>query len=238
MDNFTEFPLAYTIRRSLKARYLRIQLTHGKPVEMIYPRRSSRREAIQFLHSKLDWIMQQTAYLNSLNQAETIIPPPRINLPCINQSWDISHRITNQQRARIAVSHNHLTITTPNNCQKQAVDTLKRWLKRTAEQHLTPILNRLSEDTGLHYHNVKWRCQKTRWGSCNQNQVINLNTKLLFLNEEQVRYVLCHELCHTVHMRHDKHFWSLLSQHIPNAKTIDRELYQYPYAKLQWLHTT
>ncbi len=68
------------------------------------------------------------------------------------------------------------------------------------------------------------RSQRTRWASCSAQKNVNLNLKLLFLPEDLVRYVLVHELCHTVHFDHSPEFWGLLSSLIPHCREMQREL--------------
>jgi predicted metal-dependent hydrolase len=42
--------------------------------------------------------------------------------------------------------------------------------------------------------------------------VIGLNAKLLFLPPKLMRYVLRHELCHTLERNHNSRFWTHLRQ--------------------------
>jgi predicted metal-dependent hydrolase len=229
----------YTIRRSLRARSMRIQLTKGKPIEVVYPRHSSKKAALAFLHSKVAWIAAQQAYIDSLNQVHTLKLPRLIELPCLQKTFTIQHVLEpDKKKPSITERQGTLVIKTPQASDAQAITTLKRWLKRTAESELTPWLQAISHKTDLSYTSLTWRCQKTRWGSCNQNRAINLNIKLLFLKKEQAQYVMYHELCHTRHMHHNREFWSLLTHFIGNAKVIDRELYHYPFHHLNWLHAT
>ena len=62
--------------------------------------------------------------------------------------------------------------------------------------------------------------QRTRWGSCTRQGRVSLNCKLLFLNREQVRYVMGHELCHTLELNHSVRFWALLRQFEPRADAL------------------
>jgi len=82
----------------------------------------------------------------------------------------------------------------------------------------------VSQEVNLPFKNVSIRGQKTRWGSCSSDQSISLNCKLLFLPSPVVRYVLIHELCHTVHMNHSAAFWALVGCFEPNYRQLDRNL--------------
>jgi predicted metal-dependent hydrolase len=81
-----------------------------------------------------------------------------------------------------------------------------------------PWLDELSDQTGLFYGNVSVRGQRTRWASCSSKGNINLNYRLLFLSPDVVRYILNHELCHTVHLNHSRVFWSRLASLEPDYK--------------------
>ncbi len=87
---------------------------------------------------------------------------------------------------------------------------LRRWLARRAKAILGNWIESLAEETGLTYESLTIKSQRTRWGSCSERGVISLNCKLLFLRRELVRYVLIHELCHTVEHRHSTRFWALV----------------------------
>jgi hypothetical protein len=80
------------------------------------------------------------------------------------------------------------------------------------------------------------RGQRTRWGSCSGRGTISLNWHLLFLTPEQVRYVLLHELCHTVELNHSPRFWRLLQQHQPDSEVL-RQVMRRAWQDLPaWLH--
>ena len=65
--------------------------------------------------------------------------------------------------------------------------------------------------------------------------IICLNYKLLFLPPQITRYVLIHELCHTVHMNHSKEFWQLVKKNDPLYKQWDHDLKNANQYIPQWL---
>lgn len=103
---------------------------------------------------------------------------------------------------------------------------LKWWLQAQGRLHLVPWLAKLSQETGLPFRTTQIRRQKTRWGSCSSRGTISLNCKLLFLPPHLVRYIMVHELCHTVHLNHSASFWTFLATFEPNCRALDREMKQ------------
>lgn len=101
---------------------------------------------------------------------------------------------------------------------------LGRWLARRAAALLVPLLEAAADEEGLMFSSVAVRGQRTRWGSCSRRSAINLNRHLLFLPPELVRYVLVHELCHTVRPDHSRRFWEEVLRREPGAVRLRKEL--------------
>jgi len=49
----------------------------------------------------------------------------------------------------------------------------------------------------------------------------------MFLPEELVRYLMIHELSHTVHLNHSRAFWSLVGRWAPHYQRYEKQLNQY-----------
>ena len=65
---------------------------------------------------------------------------------------------------------------------------------------------------------------KTRWGVCNKNNSITLNSDLIKYGYEQIDYVIIHELSHFIHFNHSKDFWNLVNKYCKNYKEIRKSL--------------
>lgn len=92
-----------------------------------------------------------------------------------------------------------------------------QYLKQTAMLHFEPWLFRLSKQVNLPIKSLRVRYMKTRWGSCDREGNICLNTELLFLHPELVEHIMLHEICHTKYMSHGPRFWGLLRRVDPNC---------------------
>lgn len=98
---------------------------------------------------------------------------------------------------------------------------LRGWVRDEAARWLVPELDGMAERLGLRFSAVRFRFQKSRWGSCSVKGNINLNACLLFLPERLARYIVLHELCHLRQMNHGEAFWKLVFAADPDALAKD-----------------
>jgi predicted metal-dependent hydrolase len=66
-------------------------------------------------------------------------------------------------------------------------------------EELFPLAEKLATKHRLGLGGLLVKSQRTRWASFSAQKNLSLNTKLLFLSPELVRYAMIHELCHTTH---------------------------------------
>ena len=97
-----------------------------------------------------------------------------------------------------------------------------------ARARLVERLHTLSRKTGLTCGKVAVKNMKSRWGSCSAKNNISLNLQLIRLPAELIDYVILHELVHTRIRNHSPAFWDQLDELMGEAKTLDRQLNQYP----------
>lgn len=114
------------------------------------------------------------------------------------------------------------------NVQTVLTDLLGRALTHEAKRVLPGKLHELALLHGFAYSGVSITKTKSCWGSCSINRKIRLSRSLMFLPDHLIRYVLLHELCHTVEMSHNDRFWRLMNKTTANeAKALRQELKQY-----------
>lgn len=60
---------------------------------------------------------------------------------------------------------------------------------------------------------ISVKFMRSRWGSCSMSGSISLAAPLLFTTPAILRYVIIHELAHTVHPDHSARFWKAVETH-------------------------
>ncbi|MDD2484664.1 MAG: M48 family metallopeptidase [Eubacteriales bacterium] len=57
-----------------------------------------------------------------------------------------------------------------------------------------------------------------RWASCNTDRVLVFHYRLAMAPKPIIDYVVVHELCHLLHMNHDRSFWRSVGSVLPDYK--------------------
>ena len=206
----------YRIVLSKRAKYVRIKLSSHGDLSVVAPCGVQTRHAHEFLLSRADWVEK---HLKDLPEKKPAQCPDELTLQLLNERWTIDYirteapdiRLQESAQGRLSILGN----TTDPGLVRQVI---LMWCKQKAGKILNPMLQQCAEKYGFHYRRLSIRAQKTRWGSCSSQKNINLNCKLLFFPEHIVRYVMIHELCHTIEMNHSARFWSLVEECDPDYK--------------------
>ena len=111
---------------------------------------------------------------------------------------------------------------------KEYVDNaIKQLFKNHTEALILERLPYWSKKTNLKYNVVKVRDATTRYGSCMPTKRnLYFSSRLIMLPKNVADAIIVHELCHLKFKNHNKDFYSLVEQYIPNYKEIDKWLKQ------------
>ena len=220
--------LHYEIRPSAKAKSLRLKMTAREGLTVIAPKGLSERQIVELVAGKRKWIsdhLDQFDEVRHLLGKQEPARPEAFDLPALAESWRVEYWQTKSKTvgARTDQPGRVLVYGAVNDCERCNA-ALRRWLARRAKEALAPWLETLSADSGLRFSRISIKNQRTRWGSCSTVGVISLNAKLLFINPALVRYVLIHELCHTLERNHSSRFWAHLRQFEPQTDLLHGQM--------------
>ena len=107
------------------------------------------------------------------------------------------------------------------------IPTQEKWLKYIAGVYIRPRVAELSEKLLLPFNRLFIRSQKRKWGNCSADKNISINWRIIKAPSFVMDYVITHELCHTVIMKHTVKFETLLNSHYPDYKQAQGWLEKY-----------
>ena len=97
-------------------------------------------------------------------------------------------------------------------------ELMTSWYQQEAWDHLTMRVAEFGNLMGVKPRQLKLSDAKRRWGSCSAKQSINLNWRLIMLDDSLIDYVVVHELAHLVELNHSSGFWRVVEGVIPDHR--------------------
>jgi len=142
------------------------------------------------------------------------------------------HLITDTSRKvnRIEIQQKAIRITLNTTLSSAELHALLRSkLARHFQPTLVDFVQKLNKQTvnSPRLAHIRFRQQRSRWGSCSVIGNINISSRLLFLPQELLGYVCLHELCHLKEMNHSGRYWALVKKFMPEYEKYRKELKSY-----------
>lgn len=97
-------------------------------------------------------------------------------------------------------------------------------MKSELEQKIFPRVEEWSSRTGLKCEGIRITSARQRFGSCSATNRLCFSVFLALASEEEIDYVILHELCHTVEHNHSTHFYELVARFMPDWKSREKNL--------------
>ncbi len=104
---------------------------------------------------------------------------------------------------------------------------IDHFYKTKAKMVIPSLVEKWAQKMRLYPTNITFRKTKRQWGSCSTKNTISFNTMIMKLPQHVIEYIIVHELAHIKHKHHQKAFWELVSEYLPNYKALVAELKTY-----------
>ena len=217
----------YTIRVSARSRRVWLKVTPSDGLYVVIPKGFDPSQVPALVAEKSAWIQKALLKTRSDSRPAPVAGlPAALSLRVVDEYWNVEFRASGKTPKLIVDEEKHLLMLRPEKPgDSGAHDILRSFLRARAKKALTEQTYTLAEELGFRINRVTIRNQRSRWGSCSSKRNISLNLKLLFVEPEQLRYVLVHELCHTKQMNHSPKFWRLVERFEPDAQRLRKSLH-------------
>ncbi|MDR1448505.1 MAG: M48 family metallopeptidase [Candidatus Ancillula sp.] len=152
----------------------------------------------------------------------------------------IQFKVVKNLRMKILAETGQLLLTVPVGTSHAVIEKFisshTSWIDRQLEKiALRPTIDRINneelltsceqlmqywqEKLGVEVNRTRLRKMKTRWGVCNINtHIITINSELTKYPEQCLEYVIVHELTHLRVAAHNKEFWAIVENFLPDYK--------------------
>jgi predicted metal-dependent hydrolase len=207
--------LPYRVRRSDRARRVRVLVDPHSGVEVVLPRRSPASAAPAAVAELRPWIEDRLAAAQAVR---AIVAARGDTVPYLGAELALA-----RQPGRTRAHRRGDELLVP---QDPAIarDAVERWYRRAAREEIAPRLDDAVAALGTRYTKLTIRNQRTRWGSCTSAGALSFNWRLLLAPEPVLDYVVWHEACHLRVMDHSPRFWALVRTHCPDYQVHRRWL--------------
>lgn len=101
---------------------------------------------------------------------------------------------------------------------------IKSFYKKSGRKYIQGRLNYYQNHIKIKYKSMEIESLDKRWGSCNSKKHLTFHFKLMMLPKDIIDYVVVHELCHLIHMNHDRSYWRLVGKIYPDYKKAEKYL--------------
>ena len=219
----------FGVRHSPRAKNLRLKVTREAGLLVVVPKGYDEKKIPALLKQKRIWIADALRRVGEtrrfLEPQPVVHLPDTVQLVALGETWPVMYREGESHTGiRLRADKGILVVSGSDLKRDAVIGKLKDWLRTKVREGLFPLAEKLAGKHHLKLGGLMVKSQRTRWASCSAQRNLALNTKLLFLSPDLVRYAMIHELCHTVHMNHGPEFWRLVAAHEPSYKALDQTL--------------
>ena len=196
--------IEYTVRRSTRAKRVRVNVRAHTTVEVVLPAHAPERAAAAAVRELAPWIERRLsegrrALARVAERAGTV---PYLGTPLVLVP----------ESGRIRAHRRGEKLFVPEGDHRPAVERLYR---RLARDEVAARLDAAVASIGASYGGLSIRSQSTRWASCSSTGAMSFNWRLMLAPEPVLDYVVWHEVCHLDVRDHSPRFWGLLESRFP-----------------------
>ena len=221
------------LHRRARRASISIYLYPHKPIKVMAAKGTAQSVIEAFLLSKKDWIEKNLSKFADHPKPEEKKFQSNEVFPFYGKDLKLKPVITLNKKKFISATDEHLLLHIPRNDWSASVlwqehpDALKEirlFYKREAIRELSMRTKFWASQMQLFPKQLRFREQRTRWGSCSSRGMINLNWRLIVFDKAIIDYVIVHELAHLKEMNHSSRFWDLVEKYLPDYDLTMREL--------------
>jgi len=210
--------ITYTVKRSDRAKNLRLQVAAETGLEVIAPKKFDLGDLKDILRNKQNWILDKLDHFARMVENRLTQQQDNRRVLYRGREFEVEIIVAPGAARTVEVEEGKLVVIMPEGAEGEAGAVLERWFRAMARLLIHQRLRVVNDRLNLSFNRVFIKGQKTRWGSCSQQGNLNFNWRLVMAPLPVLDYVVVHELMHLIEPNHSKRFWALVEGECPNYK--------------------
>ncbi|GAA3919759.1 SprT family zinc-dependent metalloprotease [Litoribacillus peritrichatus] len=196
-----------TIGLYVSSNGLEVRAPHHTPSDFIQ----------SFVNSKKDWAKNKLVELQ-VKQHQKFKLEDKEPITILGETYTLKFIYASSSGCFIDESSKQLVFKLTRDDTALIQKTFASFLTKLAKATIPRLVEQVSKPKGLNNRisDIKFRRTKTKWGHCTSDGVLQFNWLIMMAPLNVVRYLVCHEVAHLVHMNHSKAFWDLVAELDPD----------------------
>jgi predicted metal-dependent hydrolase len=219
-------PLDYTLRRSRRARRLRVVVDPAQGVVVTIPARGAIRHVEEFLREREEWVRRhvraQARQRAGLAARRPFGPNGRLLFRGELHRLRVDHAARGARKSRVlrvsGESGEEILLLMAAGDRRTPAAVLETWLREQAASEIDVEIALHASALGVKPVAVTIRDQKTRWGSASRKGRLSFSWRLILAPPAAMETVVVHELAHLRVFGHGPGFWSIVASRRPDHR--------------------
>ena len=211
--------IPYRVVRNPRARRTIISLAEDG-VRLTVPKREALRDAVDFLESHGGWVLDEYRKMIARRERLSRQIESGDGIPYLGYHYPLVIVEGRDKRTTIEFTGKRFIARlsdSENGESRERIirSNLQSWYRTAARRIITQRANLIAGVIGVSFGRITIRDQKTLWGSCSNKRTLSFNWRLVLIPLDMLDYIIVHELCHLVCLRHSERFWKLVEKWVP-----------------------
>ncbi len=187
-------------------------------IEVRVPKETPENSIIQLIEGKWDWLQRTRKEMiaRTAGKKEKVYENGEVfQYLGDNYSIEIVLDIHCKQDHAV-IEGDKLILYVKQNEEERIKQALKRFYYQKCKAIVEKRIRFYQSNFKMKPRSIRISDNKSSWGTCDSNLQLTFNWKLAMAPLEVIDYIVVHEMCHMVHMNHDRSFWRLVGKILPD----------------------
>lgn len=213
LDKTIDFNILYKRRKSIGIYVdiygqIEVHAPKGAPMEAILP----------VLEDKWDWIIQKSQEMKARTEApmEKVYDHGEVFL-YLGVSYPILISLNlEQHQDYVLFEQDKISVYVKEHNDEAVKQALKSFYYQQCKALVETRIRVYQSEFKMKPRAIRIANDSSNWGTCNSKFELTFNWKLAMAPIEVIDYVVVHEMCHMIHLNHDRSFWRLVGKMLPD----------------------